>query len=427
MVDAKKRNDTASALNNKYKGNLLFMLKKEERMRLTIMKKFIAAALFLAAIIALGGCNTSKTTKEKQPAEATTEGMQEEADITPVELESAEYVELGDYKGLTVEVDKRKITDKDVDQSIEDTLSGYAETKEIKGRDVVEKGDFVNIDYTVSIDGKKNEDYSDTDVDVQVGEGEMDTTIGYGLGDDFKLEDKVIGSKVDDTVTVEFTFPKDYLDSDVAGKKAKMDVTIRGIFEEVPYSLDQYLKKYENGKSEKDYREEVRKDLEEDAQYYADMNAVEKIWQEVVNNAKQVKDFTKEMLAQQKENVLISVSEESMYNDMSVEDYIKENYNMTVDEYAEFSLKAQCVEELLLAKEKITVTDEEVKQEMEKLAEENQLESVDEVSDYYSKDHIRDSIQQDKLYDVLMKYNKVKQNEVVMEDDADSEVEVVGE
>jgi trigger factor len=390
------------------------------------MKKFVAAALFLAAIIALGGCNTSKSTKEKQPAEATTEDMAE-ADVIPVEVESAEYVKLGDYKGITVEVDKRKIEDKDVDQSIEDTLSGYAETKEIKGRDVVEKGDFVNIDYTVYIDGKKNEDYSDTDVDVQVGEGEMDSTIGYGLGDDFKLEDKVIGSKVDETVTVDFTFPGDYLDPDVANKKAKMEVTIRGIFEEVPYSLDQYLKKYENGKSEKEYRAEVRKDLEEDAQYYADMNAVEKIWQEVVNNATQVKDFTDEMLAQQKENVLISASEESMYNDMTVEEYIKDTYNMTVDEYAEFSLKAQCVEELLLAKEKITVTDEEVKQEMEKLAEENQLESVDEVSDYYSKDYIRDSLLQSKLFDVLMKYNKVKMNEVVMEDDADSGIEVVGE
>jgi len=387
------------------------------------MKKFIAAALFLAAIIALGGCNTSKNTKEK-PAEATTEEIQE-ADVTPVELESAEYVKLGDYKGITVDVEKRKITDKDVDQSIEDTLSGYAENKEIKDRDVVKKGDFVNIDYSVYIDGKKNEDYSDTDVDVQVGEGEMDATIGYGLGDDFKLEDKVIGSKVDETITVDFTFPKDYLDKDVAGKKAKMEVTIRGIFEEVPYSLEKYLKKYENGKSEKEYRKEVRKDLEDDAQYYADMNAVEKIWQEVVNNATQIKDFTDEMLAQQKENVMITASEEAMYNEMTAEEYIKENHNMTIDEYAQYSLKAQCVQELLLNKENVTVTDEEVEQEMKNLAEENQLESVDEVSDYYSKDYIRDSILQQKLYDILMRYNKANMKEVVMEDTDDSDLEVV--
>jgi len=387
------------------------------------MKKFIAAALFLAAIIALGGCNTSKNTKEK-PAEATTEEIQE-ADVTPVELESAEYVKLGDYKGITVDVEKRKITDKDVDQSIEDTLSGYAENKEIKDRDVVKKGDFVNIDYSVYIDGKKNEDYSDTDVDVQVGEGEMDATIGYGLGDDFKLEDKVIGSKVDETITVDFTFPKDYLDKDVAGKKAKMEVTIRGIFEEVPYSLEKYLKKYENGKSEKEYRKEVRKDLEDDAQYYADMNAVEEIWQEVVNNATQIKDFTDEMLAQQKENVMITASEEAMYNEMTAEEYIKENHNMTIDEYAQYSLKAQCVQELLLNKENVTVTDEEVEQEMKNLAEENQLESVDEVSDYYSKDYIRDSILQQKLYDILMRYNKANMKEVVMEDTDDSDLEVV--
>ena len=52
------------------------------------MKKFIAAALFLAAILALAGCNTSKT-KDKKPAEGTTQDIvEEEAAVVPVELES---------------------------------------------------------------------------------------------------------------------------------------------------------------------------------------------------------------------------------------------------------------------------------------------------------------------------------------------------
>ena len=384
------------------------------------MKKFIAVALFLAAIVAVAGC--SKSTDKKESAEATTEDYLEEAeDINPVELEAAEYVKLGDYKGLTITAEKQKVTDEDVEESIEDTIEAYAEPVEIKGRDVVEKGDYVNLDYTTYIDGKKNEDYTDTDVDVKAEDGEMDAWIGYGLGDDFKLEEKVIGSKIDDTVTVEFTYPEDYDDESVAGKKAKMEVVIRGIFEEKVPTLEEYLKQYEDGKSEKEYKKEVRADLEETAQYYAEANAMDQLWKQIVDNATQVKEFTDDMLAQEKENVLIVMAEEAMYNDMEVDEFIKERYGMTVDEYAKYSLKGQCVGDLLVDKEKITLSDEEYNQGLKEIAEENELESVDEVTDYYSKDDIRDSLLEDKLYDKLKEYNTIKYKEVIMNDDDDAE------
>lgn len=383
------------------------------------MKKFIVAALFLAALVALAGCNTAQ--KQKKTTEKSAEGTTEETkDITPVDLEASEYVKLGDYKDITVDVEKRKITDEDVEETIEDSLEAYAEPKEIKDRDTVEKGDYVNLDYTTYIDGKKNEDYSDTEVDVKAEDGEIDSFIGYGLGDDFKLEEKVIGSKVDDTVTVEFTYPKDYDDASVAGKKAKMEVVIRGIFDEEVPSVEEYVKKYEEGKTVDQYKAEIRAELEEQAQEDADSMAKQQIWKKIVDNATQTKDFTDAMLAQQKENVLAEIGEIAMYYDMNAEDFIKEMQGMTVEEYAAYSLKERCVEELLIEEEKIEVSDKDLDEEMKKVAEENGLESVDEVTDYYSKDEIRENLLEEKLFDKLMSYNKVNTKEVVVKDDDDS-------
>jgi trigger factor len=386
-------------------------------MRLNIMKKFIAVALFLAAIVALAGCATSKN---KKTAEGTTEDVSEEQVIIPVELESSEYVKLGDYKGLTVNVEKRKITDEDVDESIQDTLEAYAEPKEIKDRDIVEKGDFVNIDYTCTIDGKKSEDYSDTDVDVKALNGEMDNYIGYGLGDEFKLEEKVIGAKVDDTVTMDFTFPEDYEDESVAGKKCTMEVLIRGIFEEEVPTLENYVKEYESGQSVEEYKKSVRKELEEQAEADAEDSATQKLWEQIVANATQLKDFSDDEIAKQKENVKIEVGEVSIYYDMEPEQFIKEMQGMTMDEYVVYSLKEQCVEDLLIKEENITVSDEEFEKEMKSVAEENGLESVDEVTDYYSKDEIRQSLIEKKLFDKLMSYTTVKTKEVVQKDDNDT-------
>lgn len=374
------------------------------------MKKFIAVALFIAAIAALTACGSSKG--DKKSAEATTEAYVEE-EVTPVDLKSSEYVDLGDYKGLTVEVEKVKVTDKDVDDEINALLEGYVDYKPIDGRDVVEKGDYVNISYTTKINGKKDDTYSSEDYDVKVGEGDLDETLGYGLGDDFKIEEKVIGSKLGDTVSVEYTFPKDYIDEDVAGKKAKTEVTINSISQEIIPTIDEYVKKYEKGKTADQYKAEIRKELEEQAQTDADDLTRQKLWQMIVDNSKQKKDFTKEMIEQEKKNLVIENEEfAEFYYGMNVEDFIKEISGMTIDEYAVFSLKSQCVEDMLTEAEKIKVSDEELKKEKEKIAKENDFDNVNEVSEYYPDEDILNDLKTQKLYDKLLSYNTVKVKEV---------------
>ena len=391
------------------------------------MKKFIAVALFIAAIAALAGCNTSGAGKGDKPAEATTEGgRMEEGEVVPVELNASDYVELGKYKDLTVDVEKRKITDEDVQEEIDGTLKGSVDYKEIEGRDTVEKGDYLQIDYTAVIDGEKNEDYSADDYEVEVGEGDLDGNLGYGLGDSFKAEEKVIGSKIGEPVTIEFTFPKDYMDKDVAGKKCKMEILVKKIYEEITPSLEEYLKKYEEGKSVKDYTAEIRKELEDDANEAADGMANEKLWNQIVDNSKQKKDFTKEMIDQERENVLIDMQDiAEFYYGMAVEDFIKQEYNMTLDEYALYSLKSQCVQDLLLEAEDIKITDEDIKKEKEKLVKEEGYTDVNEVSENYTDEDLRSGLASERLFDKLLSYNKinVKETEAKDEDAAKDQVE----
>jgi trigger factor len=182
------------------------------------MKKLLTFTLLLAGLIALAGCGSSKNNNTKKSAEATTENAYEDVvNITPVEVNASEYVELGDYKGLTVDVEKTKVTDEDVEEEINNYLEGYADYETINDRDTVQEGDYVNVDYVCTIEGKKNDDYSDSDIDVRAADGEVNEYLGYGLGDDFDLESKIIGAKVESSVKTYFTFPKDYDDAAVAG------------------------------------------------------------------------------------------------------------------------------------------------------------------------------------------------------------------
>jgi trigger factor len=374
------------------------------------MKKLLTVTLLLAGLLALAGCGSSKTNKSNKSAEATTESAYDEAvAITPVEVTANEYVELGDYKGLTIDVEKNEVTDADVEEEINNYLEGYADYETISDRDTVKEGDYVNVDYVCTIDGKKSDDYSDSDVDVKAGDGEINEYLGYGLGDDFDLESKVIGAKVGSSVKTDFTFPADYDDASVAGKNCSMEVFINSISKEViPELTEEFVKNYTESKSVDEYKKDVRQTLEEQAEEEAEEMAREQLWKKVVDNAKQTEEFTPEMVAQELENVKAESQEVAeFYYGMTVEEFVKETTGMTMEEYAKYSLKGQCVEDLLMEAEKIEITDEDLKEEKQEIAKESGLDNVDEVTEIYSEDEIRSNLVAKKLNEKLLEYNKI--------------------
>ena len=62
-------------------------------------------------------------------------------------------VELGDYKGLEIEKQETELTDEELQESIDHSLSHLADMV-VKEDGVVENGDTVNIDFSGSVDGE---------------------------------------------------------------------------------------------------------------------------------------------------------------------------------------------------------------------------------------------------------------------------------
>ena len=217
-------------------------------------KIFIATAVF-ASICMLGGCATSKSSKKA--AEATTEAAQQ-AKATPVKLNASEYVKLGQYKGLTIKGASTKVTDQDVEDQVNELAQDNASYEEIKDRKTVQKDDYLNVDYTTTINGKENSDYSDSNLDMHLGDGNLN------VDENVDVDEKLIGAKVGDTVTIEFTFPEDYDDSSIAGKKCELAVSINMIEKEViPEVNDALVKENTDCKTVKEYKEEVASVIKE--------------------------------------------------------------------------------------------------------------------------------------------------------------------
>jgi trigger factor len=125
-------------------------------------------------------------------------------------------VALMDFSTLAIETPVVEIEDKDLDTEVQRVFAqqrGYEE----KGEDgVVENGDRLGLSFKGTIKGEAFAGGSSDHAHLTVGSGEF--IPGF--------EEQLIGMKKGETRTVTVTFPKDYQQADLAGKKADFETTI---------------------------------------------------------------------------------------------------------------------------------------------------------------------------------------------------------
>lgn len=139
-------------------------------------------------------------------------------------------VHLGEYKGIKVKPMSTRVTKKDVDAEVKKVLESKVEN--VIKEDLAEKGDTVVIDFEGFVDG----------VAFEGGKGE---NYGLELGSNSFIpgfEDQLIGTKTDDEVDVNVTFPKDY-HANLAGKKAVFKVKVHEVKQKVYPELNDDLVK----------------------------------------------------------------------------------------------------------------------------------------------------------------------------------------
>ncbi len=373
--------------------------------RIEIMKRLLSVLLILVLAAGLAACGSAKK------AEENTEMGDERVQIEDVKIDNpAQYAELGQYKGITIEASEVTVSEEEIDEELEDMRYQYSEYVEVTGRDTVKDEDIVNMDYVCTANGKTVDDYTQSDFDVTIGSGEM------VYGKDFDVEKALVGKKVGDKVKVTGTFDDDDTYGDLAGVKATFEVTINSIEEEVlPELNDAFVKENTEYETLEEYRKAIRADLEEQAQADAENDDQTALWDAVVKNSRQIKDFPEEMVEKEIENTLAYEREWASYFGIDIgetreeaEDYFMETYEMSLEDYAKDSLFRRCLLELIVEKEGIEPTDKEVDKAIKDEVEAGGYESEEEFLQYSSKDEIKDQLIQGRVMEILEKNATIK-------------------
>lgn len=205
------------------------------RKEINIMRKKLMTVL-LSAVLAASICGCSKNDGENVgDTESTETGSLSSAGI---EYDPLDYVELGDYKGIEVELQEDYAVDDAAVQTFieQNVLAQYPDYKDTDKK-TVETGDFVNIDYVGKRDGVAFNGGTAAGYVLEIGSGSF--IPGF--------EDGLIGVEVGNTVDLPLTFPETYNPNpDMAGAEVTFTVTVNKIVEkqDITYEnmTDEYVK-----------------------------------------------------------------------------------------------------------------------------------------------------------------------------------------
>ena len=262
-------------------------------------------------------------------------------------------VELGQYKGITIDKKEVKVTKEEVDHEIEHIREHRVKFVSVDRE--VKLGDTVTIDFSGSVDGVKFDGGTAEDFDLEIG--------SHSFIDNF--EDQLIGLKKGDEKDVKVSFPENYHEESLKGKPAVFKVKIKDIKEKkYPELNDEFASEVSEFETLAQLKEDTKKKLLESKEKEQVAHAENDLIEKIVEGSKV--DVPHVMVHEQIDEFIKDFEYRLSYQGLNLEGYLKyanttlEDLKASRHEDAEKTVKTRLVLEEIIKKENIQVTDKDL-------------------------------------------------------------------
>lgn len=308
-------------------------------------------------------------------------------------------VEIEGYKGLSAAKETVKVTAKEVEEELERVRARQGRSIEITDREA-KMGDTANIDYEgfvgdKAFDGGKGEGY-----DLELGSG----TFIPGF------EEQICGHKIGESFDVKVTFPTEYHAEELAGKEAVFKTTLNSLkYTELPELDDEFAKDVSTFDTLAEYKEDLKAKLQKNKDDEAEKEFESKLLDALVDLLQVT--LPEAMIDTEAENMLRDYDMNLRQNGLDLKTYMQYT-GMTLDQIreqfkprAEKQVKIRLALEKIAEKEGLTVSDEEIEEELKTIASSYGME-VEQVKKYIENDDVRNDLLSRKAMDLVKAHAK---------------------
>lgn len=322
-----------------------------------------------------------------------------------------EYIQLGNYKGIQYTKKVKKVTDKAVQEEVQKAISKASTTKDIK-KGTVGKKSKVKIDFTGKINGKTFDGGSAEDYTLDIANDSM--IDGFSEG--------IVGHKVGDKFDLNLKFPKNYSNSDVAGKKVVFTIKVKAIEKTTtPEYNDAFVKKNTKYKTVEEYEKALRVKLQKENEASAEKEAYSDIFTKILKDST-VKKYPEKELSAAKETMQDTYKNLAKKYNMEYADFLKQYMGMDeatfkkqVNVYAKNTVKQQLVMRQLAKELDVTITNDEYNEYLQNLIKKNGMtqDSFEEqtgttLKEYAEQNNLYEGALYEKVMEKVIKLSKAK-------------------
>ena len=349
-------------------------------------------------------------------------------------------VKLGEYKGIEGEKVVCEVSDEEVTEAVEEMMYDYVTYDTVTDRAAIE-GDYVNVDYVITkLDGKpydpdeydseeENEEADDSkeendeEAEEETAEEEEaddvggdDPYSGYGedivIGEEYiypEVEQALIGMKTGDKKTVSAKLTDDYVDEDMVGKTAEIEVTLNEIsVENKPDYNDAFVKENLEYDTVAEYEAALKEQLLSDKEEEYKYETVSGIMQKIIDNST-FNGYDKKTYADCEEEYNSSNEQMAAMYGMELADY-EELVGLDEETKKEDILsmvhERQVVEAIAKA-ENISVSDKDVNEFAEDNYKDYEYDSAEDFVKDYGMDYLKYYLLSEKVYDYIFDNSKL--------------------
>lgn len=271
-------------------------------------------------------------------------------------------VELGSYTGLTVERGKEKVKKADIEAELKAVAERQA--RFVESTKPAELGDFATIDFAGSVDGEIFEGGTAQGYRLELG--------SHSFIDNF--EDQLVGTTVGEEKDVNVTFPENYHEKSLAGKKAVFKVVVQKIEKkEIPEITDEFAANVSEFENLEDYKKDIEKRLSQKLEQEKERKVENDLLEKIVQSSKVE---IPEILVERQLDIFIRDLETRLsFQGLKLEEYLDYVGTNVSDlrkerrEQAEQTVKTRLVLEALVKKENMVVSEEELDSALKETAE----------------------------------------------------------
>ena len=296
-------------------------------------------------------------------------------------------VTLGKYMGVTVTKIDTSVSDDEVAEALEQQRNNNARTISVTDRPVA-VGDTAVIDFEGFVDGVAFEGGKGENHPLEIG--------SHTFIDNF--EDQLVGKNAGDEVEVNVTFPEDYQAEELAGKPAVFKCKINSITEsQLPELNDEFASEVGGCDTLDQYKEEVKQKILAKKNRDAANEKEAKVLDKVIENA--TMDIADAQVEDMQKRMKDEFAQTLQYQGISLEQYMQ-IVNVTEESLMERikpdalkRIQQRAVLEAVVKAENIEATDEEVDEELSKMAAQYQM-KLEDIKGFMG-DAEKDSIKKD--------------------------------